>query len=169
MRAIWYDAAMKAYVIAPPFETFGQNDARTAAAIDLIADLVLRSLRQGGDIFQHAVAWADPGKEPGGIFTAGIAIPHIIPLETEEALRNWLRISIDPNLSGGGDVRSIATCRSATFGYDGQAFLCLRHEDPQPVSPDPSLATVEERSDLLVRSDYFDGWIREDADNIGMA
>ena len=49
-----------------------------------------------------------------------------------------------------------------TFGYDGQALLCLRHEDPPPVSSDTSLAIVEERSDLLVDSDWFDGWIRSD-------
>jgi hypothetical protein len=68
-----------------------------------------------------------------------------------------IRRSVDPSSSFSATIRSIATCRAATFGYDGQAFLCLRHEDEPPVSPDPSLVVVEERPDFLVECDYFDG------------
>ena len=153
---------MKAYMVAPPFETFGNDGERTSAAIDLITDIVFESLRRGGDTFQFAVAWANPGEAPGGIWNDDIAVPHVTCLDSDAALRHWLRTSVYPNTPGGGDVRSIATCRTATFGYDGQALLCLRHEDPPPVSSDTSLAIVEERSDLLVDSDWFDGWIRSD-------
>lgn len=151
---------MKAYIIDPPFKMFGSHDERTSASINLIADLVFDSLRRGGDTFQHAVVWADPGEEPGGVFHEDIAEPHVFELKSDEALRDWLRQSVDPNKVGGGDVRSISTCRCVTFGYDGQAFLCLRHDDEPPVSPDTELAVVEERADLLMNADYFDGWAR---------
>jgi hypothetical protein len=149
---------MKAYIIYPPFETFGKGDEHISAATNLVAEIVFGCLRQGRDTFQHTVVWVNPGEEPGSIFNEGEAMPHVIRLDTDEALRAWLRQSVDPNIDGGGDVRSIATCRTVTFGYDGQAFLCLRHEDAPPVSPDPTLAIVEERADLLGGTDYFDGW-----------
>ncbi|MBB5697194.1 hypothetical protein [Sphingomonas yantingensis] len=155
---------MKAYKIAPPFKTFGIADERTSDAINLVAEIVFECLRRGGDSFQYSVVWANPGEEPGGICNADIAVPHVFRLETEDALRKWLRKSVDPNTSGGGDVRSIATCRTVTFGYDGQALLCLRHDDAPPVSSDLKLATVEERPDLLGETDYFDGWIKDDSD-----
>jgi hypothetical protein len=152
---------MRAYIINPPFDMYGHDDNRTSAAIKHIAEIVFRCLRSAGDRFQYAVVWADPGQEPGGSFHEDLAQPHVFRLETDDALREWLLKSVDPNVDGGGDVRSIATCRSVTFGYDGQAFLCLRHEDEPPFSSDPSLAIVAERPDLLAQSDYFDGWIRE--------
>ena len=151
---------MRAYIIDPPFKMFGSDDDRTSAAIKHIADIVFGCLRRGGDTFQFAVAWADPGDEPGGIFHEDMAEPHVFRLDSDDALLQWLRKSVDPNTDGGGTVRSIATCRSVTFGYDGQALICLRHEDPPPVSSDPLLAVVEERPDLITDTDWLDGWIR---------
>ena len=153
---------MRAYIIEPPFETFDQGDERTSAAINLVAEIVFESLRRGGETFQHSVVWANPGEEPGGIWNEDVAVPHVVRLEAEEDLRAWLRRSINPNTNGGGPVRSIATCRAVTFGYDGQALLLLRHEDAPPVSPDLSLAVVEERPDLVKDTDWFDGWIRSE-------
>jgi hypothetical protein len=151
---------MKAYMIAPTFEMHDVDDDRTRAAVQLIAKMVFDCLRSGGDTFQFAVDWADPGDAPGGIFSEDLAEPHVISLQSKDALLDRLLRAVDPNCAGGGQVRSIATCRSCTFGCDGQAFLCLRHEDQPPVSPNPSLAVVTERSDLLAGSDYFDGWMR---------
>jgi hypothetical protein len=151
---------MKAYIINPSFQTFGQDDERTTAAIELIAEIVLGCLRRGGDSFHYSVVWANPGEEPGRVWNEDVAVPHVAQLDTAEALRGWLRRSLDPNTAGSGVVRSIATCRTVTFGYDGQALLLLRHEDSPPTSPDPSLAVVAERPDLLRDSDWFDGWIR---------
>jgi len=151
---------MRAYIIDPPFETYGVEDERTSAAVNLVADIVLRSLRRGGDTFHYSVMWANPGEEPLGHWHEDIAEPHIFKLDTEDVLRDWLRKCVDPNRPGWGIVRSIATCRCATFGYDGQALLILRHEDEAPVSPDASLAVVEERPDFLTESDWFDGWVR---------
>jgi hypothetical protein len=151
---------MKAYIIDPPFETYSVQDERTSAAFDLIANIVFQCLRRGGDMFQYSVVWANPGEEMGTVYNEDIAEPHLFRLETDDALRDWLRKSVDPNVMGGGTVRSVATCRSVTFGYDGQALLCLRHEDEPPVSSDLSLAVVEERTELLTESDWLDGWVR---------
>ena len=153
---------MKAYIINPPFDTFGKVGERTTAAITLIADIVLGCLRRGGDSFHYSVVWANPGEEPGGPWNENVAVPHVVQLNTAEALRGWLRRSVDPNTAGGGDVRSIATCRTVTFGYDGQALLLLRHEDAPPTSPDRSLAMVAERPDFLRDADWFDGWLRNE-------
>jgi len=151
---------MRAYIIDPPFETYGVQDERTSAAIDLIAEIVFGCLRRGGDTFQYAVVWANLGDDLGTAYNEDIAEPRVFRLDADDALRDWLRTSVDPNTLGGGTVRSIATCRCAAFGYDGQALLCLRHEDEPPVSPDASLAVIEERADLLTESDWLDGWVR---------
>jgi hypothetical protein len=162
IAALGHTKRMRAYIIDPSFETFGQEDERTSAAINLVAEIVFRCLRSGGDTFQYALVWANPGEEPGGIWDSELAVPHVVRLDTDAVLREWLRRSVNPNTGGGGSVRSIATCRAVTFGYDGQALLCLRHEDAPPVSPDLTLAIVEERPDLLGGTDWFDGWLKDE-------
>lgn len=127
----------------------------------MIAGVVVESLRRAGDMFHYDVAWSNPGKEPGSGFDEDLAEPHILQLDTEAKLIERVRRSVDPNGGIGGTIRSIATCRAVTFGFDGQAFMCLRHEDPMPVAPDPAWVIVEERRELLGESDYFDGWLRE--------
>ncbi len=155
---------MKAYAIEPPFELYGDGipDERTQASISLIARMTFDSLRSGGDVFQFVVDWRDPGATPdAGFFTEDLAEPHLISLRSDEDLLDRIRRSIDPKAVYAGTLRSAATCRAVTFGWDGQAFLCLRHEDKAPTSPDPTLAIVHEGSDLLTTTDYFDGWIRD--------
>ena len=121
---------------------YGADDDRTAAAIRLITDIVFRSLRADGDTFHFALTSSGP-----------------VRLETDDELRDWLVKSVDPNVPAGGDVRSASNCRCASFGYDGQALLCIRHDDEPPVSSDIDLAVVEERSHYLAETDYLDGWI----------
>jgi hypothetical protein len=156
---------MKVYGIFPNFEICGRDvpAERTQSAIALIARLTFDSLRSGGDNFHFTVDWRDPGAPPdAGVFHDDIAEPHVIQLQSDRDLMDRLRDSIDPNRTTGSTIRSIATCRAATFGYDGQVFLCLRHEDAPPVSPDETLAIVEARPDILVDHDWFDGWLRGD-------
>lgn len=153
-------STMKAYAIFP---TFGltKDDPRSRACIDLVSAIVVEALRRDGDHFHFAVDWLDPGAAPdSGVFHEDVAEPHIKPLGDAHALIARVRRSIDPFNGSGSTVRSIATCRAATFGYDGQAFICLRHEDEPPVTPDSSLVGIEERSDLLIHTDYFDGRVR---------
>jgi hypothetical protein len=154
---------MKAYAISPAFDLYeeGVPIERTRAAISLIAEMTLKALRRGGDVFQFAVDWRDPGA-PTEAPVFEVAEPHLIRLEAEGDLLRHLVQAVDPNARGGSSVRSAGTCRAATFGWDGQAFICLRYADPAPVSADETLAVVEEVSRLLTDTDYFDGWARPD-------
>ena len=157
---------MKAFSIVPPFELIeeGFSSEKSQASISLIARLTFECLRAGGDIFQFAVDWRDPEAPINAAgFDNALAQPHLISLQSDEDLLGWIRRLLDQDFSagGGGTIRSVATCRAVTFGFDGQAFLCLRLEDSVPVSPDPTLAVVHEEPTLLTETDYFDGWIRD--------
>jgi hypothetical protein len=155
---------MKACAIFPSFEMYGEgiSDEKTQAAISLISQLAFDCLRSNGDHFQFVVDWHDPGVLPQVAgFTDAIAEPHIVQLLSDQDLLARIRSAVDPNGGGlGGTIRSIATCRALTFGFDGQAFLCLRLEDEMPVSPDATLATVADQPEMLTGTDYFDGWVR---------
>jgi hypothetical protein len=144
---------MKAYLISPTMDVFdgtGTLTSDASRALDLIAGIVADSLRDGGDGSHQAVVWDGPS----------MVDQHasIVALADRESVISLLRKMGDPNNLVGGQVRSVINCRAATFGYDGQAFLCLRHEDTMPVSPDPALATVEQHSEWLTEGDWLDGW-----------
>ena len=151
---------MKAYEILPLIEMTVEDDPRVISCHSLITELVCNSLRADGDTFHVAVDWRDPDRESWGMCTDGVAQPQVVRLDTPESLRELVRLSTDPFSSkGASTIRSMATCRAATFGYDGQAFLCLRHEDNPPASPNKELVEVAECPDLLTNTDYFDGVI----------
>lgn len=151
--------SMKSYAVVPTFDLHA-TDPRTRDYIDLASEFVAELLTRDGDYFQFVVDWRDPGQPIGGSFSADSAEPHVTRLADANALINRLKACIDPNGRLGMTIRSIATCRAATFGFDGQAFLCLRHEDDAPVSPEPSLIRVSGDYDFLTQTDYFDGWVR---------
>ena len=163
MRIGGQSGAVKVYGIFPAFDLHGANAREDEArCIAIVAGMVFDCLRADGDDFHYLVDWRDPGAPPDMPgFNSDIAEPHIVELRRPDALRDCLTKAVDPDGTGGGTVRSIATCRAATFGFDGQAYVCLRHEDAPPVSPDPSLVIVEERPDILLKTDLFDGWLRE--------
>lgn len=150
---------MKACEIIPTFD-MDATDPRTRAYIELASTMVVKALRHGGDHFHFVVDWRDPGSEIGSAYSEDLAEPHVTQLADIDSLSSRVMQSIDPYSCLGSTIRSIATCRAATFGYDGQAFLCLRHEDDTPVSPDPTLVRVSEDYDYLTQTDYFDGWVR---------
>lgn len=158
---------MKAFGIYPAFDLidYEATDSRYVACIELISKIVLEALQQGGDYFYYAVDWRNPEASPlTGVWENGIANPHIIELTNSEHLRSIIRQCLDPSEPVRTTIRSIATCRAVKFGYDGQAFLCLRHEDPNPTSPDSTLVDVENWSDCISKSDLFDGWLPEAED-----
>ena len=141
---------MKAYAFFPKMEAFdGSNVLSPDAhrALDLIADLVVDSLQDGGDFTHMAATWDGEAE----------ASPSLITLADRVTLRAHVRKCLDPNDPSGGDIRSTSNCRMIRFGYDGQAFVCLRHEDALPISPDIELVVVEEHSEWLVETDWFDG------------
>ena len=152
---------MRAYGIFPTFDFRSADESRTQNCISLVSEIVLERLRAGGDEFHYVVDWRDPESSPWQGWTEDLAEPHVIPLSDPDKLARLVRMSVDPfSVGSAAVIRSIATCRAATFGFDGQDFLCLRHEDEPPASPDSTLVTIEELPDLLTGTDYFDGWLR---------
>lgn len=153
---------MKAYSINPTFYSTDEADPRLPQYVTIATAMIVDRLREGGDIFHYVVDWRDPGSPPWHGWTDGIAKPHVIALSHADELSELVRLSLDPTQPGSASViRSVATCRAVTFGYDGHASLCLRHEDGAPVALDSNLVLVAERPDLLTETDYFDGWVPE--------
>jgi hypothetical protein len=151
---------VKAYGIFPLIDLFKSTDPRAAECHAVVTKIVCDSLRAGGDTFHVAVDWRDPDGEAWGMCTEGVARPVIVLLDTQQKLHELVHLSTDANANrGAGVIRSMATCRAATFGHDGQAFVCLRYEDEPPVSPAPGLVEVVEDQHLLTETDYFDGVI----------
>jgi hypothetical protein len=143
---------MKAYVIRPNMDVFnGTGILATDAARALrgIADVVANSLRQGGDKCHQASVWEGPTKVG--------APPTLVTLSDRQSLVALTIRLLDPNDLLGGDIRSVVNCRTATFGQDGQAMLCLRHEDSVPVVVEGSMLSVTECSERLAGTDLFDG------------
>lgn len=143
---------MKAYVIRPNMDVFdgtGLLSADAMRTLRLLAEVVADSLVQGGVTSHQAAVW--DGRVDVGTPPSLITLPH-----RQSIIELALRL-LDPNGLIGGDIRSVVNCRMATFGQDGQAMLCLRHEDSAPASPDLSLITVTECSERLAGTDLFDG------------
>ena len=141
---------MKAYALFPKMDVFDGSkllspDARRT--LDMIAELVVDCLQDGGDFTHRAAVWDEESNAP----------PSLVALADRVSLTAHVLRCLDPNDPFGGDIRSASNCRMVTFGYDGQAFVCLRHEDALPVSPNTELVVVEEHSEWLVETDYFDG------------
>lgn len=147
---------MKAFVIRPTIDVFDGSGALTAeasGALDVVADMVVIALRQGGDTSHRAALWE-------GVTYAGTPPSLIELLDYKSTLEITLRC-LDPNDPMGGNIRSTTNCRAATFGDDGETILCLRHSDRAPVSHSV-LINVEECADWLANTDLLDGgWPNE--------
>lgn len=149
---------MKGYSVVPAFDLADPEDSRVQACISMIAEIACACLRANGDRFHYAVDWRDPGGPSWSGHNEEIAEPHLVDLSDTVELARLVRISVDPwDARCAPVIRSITTCRALTFGWDAQAFLCLRHEDEPPVAADPSLVLVEEWPGLRTETDYLDG------------
>ena len=58
-------------------------------------------------------------------------------------------------------IRSLVTCRAVSYGYDGQAFVCLPHDIAPVSTPDDDLITVTDQSQMLLDTDWMDGLLPE--------
>lgn len=149
---------MRAYGIFPTIGSLELDEALVQKCITLVTEIVCDRLRADGDVFHFAVDWRDPAGEPWAGWILHGSQAHCIALSDPAELAELVRLAVDPNSGKGVPViRSAATCRAATFGFDGQAFLCLRNEDEAPISPDPALVVIEEHPEYLTETDYFDG------------
>lgn len=138
----------------PPATDYA-NDERFQRYLELCSDLVCKHLADDPALFglRHVgevTAAPVPTNQRYGA-SEGVRI-------TDRAtLKAILRESCDPCSGKFMVVRSLVTCRAVLFGYDGQAFVCLPMNAPDIVTPDEDLITVENRSEMLIETDYLDG------------
>ncbi len=136
-------------------------DARMRAAIVPIADLILGYFRADSFAALVGLTGLNPPYPPVAPGQRAFGRYRITHFQTETDVRAAL-VGMGNPFGGPAHwphymVRSMISCRSVFYGYDGQAFLCLRTEDAPQISPDPELIWVEERTELLTTSDYLDG------------
>lgn len=143
---------MKAYIIRPKMDIFDGNAllaTEVARTLRLIAEMVADSLQEGGDKSHQAAVWGGP-TEVG-------TRPTVVRVADRQTLVSLAFRLLDPNDPLGGDIRSAVNCRTVTFGQDGQAVLCLRHDDAAPMTAESALLNVAECSGWLAETDLFDG------------
>jgi hypothetical protein len=162
------DIDLKVYGIYPlqdVIEASSDPLATEAVCVDIVTDIIVESLHHDGYQFCYCVDWRNPGdNDSEGYFDTRIAKPHIIHFGSDKELRDAIYKYVHPRIAGGNIIRSIATCRAVTTGWDGQAFICLRHEDPVPKSPNETLVVVQQFKDFLANYDLFDGWVKDQDD-----
>ena len=150
---------MKLYSIRPSLPASSDReavDARLRACVQPIADLIASHVEADPCLYGiwHENEVGRPAIEPDASFgPARVALLSRAPGE----LRAVLAECGDPFCESWMLIRSLVTCRSIRYGYDGQAFLCLTASDGPLISPDESLILVEERSHLLAETDWMDG------------
>ena len=153
---------MKLYLVAPNVPADLDEEIATErlrACVEPIANLILTHLADDPALFgvRHEGEVSDSPLQPDMRFRYAQAVR----LADSEELRKVLLASGDSSNGEWMLVRSLVTCRSVSYGYDGQAFVCLPTDAAPIVSPDPALISVEECSHLLTDSDWMDGLMDE--------
>ena len=151
---------MKLFLVAPVIAANTDEAARNARVRECsgrIAELILSHVSDDPALFgmrqvgEASEAPVQPDARYGDVETVRIG--------DRETLRTILRESGDPSSGKWMLIRSLVTCRSVSYGYDGQAFVCLPSDAPPIVSPDDTLIAVEDCSRLLAESDWMDGLV----------
>ncbi len=151
---------MRYYSAYPLSEGLDEAAAKAVEArtTPMIADIVFGYLNLARDPTIYAVRGAGevssapdraPDESLGGI---DIFVPR-----NDDELYSWILRSIDPYDGFWCPLRSRKNCRAVLYGYDGQAHICLRTDDPPPISPDGLLVAIKDLSSELISSDWFDG------------
>ncbi len=153
---------MRLYYVGPAVDikTMTQSaiDAKTREAVAPIADLINSYLLKDGFEAIFGFTGLNPPYPPLAVNQEKYGRYRVKWFQSEQELRSAITKAANPVCDSDYYMfRSLLSCRSVFFGYDGQAFLCLHVEDEPPKSPDATLMFIEERSDLLISSDYFDG------------
>ena len=144
---------MKLYFLWPSFDAASRDELQPY--LDEVATLVAAAMQPTGQ--EELVGVWDNGEigmvsEPFEAEHAGKRVRHI---KAREQLRSELRRIAAPYSGYFMLVRCLTTCRAVLFGHDGQAFLCLRHEDEAPRATHH--VRVDEQSRMLIETDYLDG------------
>ena len=149
---------MKLFLVAPKLaENLDQAavDARLRLCIEPIADLVTRHMRDDPALF--GMRHLTEGSDTPIATDMRLGYAEAIRIGDPDTLREVMIACGDPNSGNWMLIRSLVTCRSVFYGYDGQAFVCLPTDADSIVSPDETLISVEECSQMLVDTCYMDG------------
>jgi hypothetical protein len=146
---------MKLFLVSPPFNAVERGQDATQPYLDVAVDVILRAIQPTGNESIVGVWHDNEASMHSEPFDAEYAGKRVRSLMNRDLLRLVLRRVADPWDSYFMWVRCQTTCRFVFFGYDAQAFLCLRHEDEAP--PASSLIQVEDRTAMLTETDFFDG------------
>lgn len=149
---------MKLYLVAPKLADNSDKaaeDARLHACVQSIAELILRHLSADPALF--GVWHVNEGSDAPVESDTRYAYAEVVSISDPEMLREILLACGDPNSGKWMLIRSLVTCRAVFYGYDGQAFVCLPTESAPMVSPDDTLITVDECSQMLSETDWMDG------------
>jgi hypothetical protein len=142
---------MKLYLLSQASQDVWPAGPFLDALVELVADAMMPTGNESL-IGVWRIGEASMHDEP---FDAEYAGKRVKALTDRGVLLATLRRIADPDEGYFMWVRCQTTCRSIFFGYDAQAFLCLRHADIAPARS--TLICVEDCSDLLAGSDYLDG------------
>jgi hypothetical protein len=149
---------MKLYLVQPAIPSGADErevSARLASCIEPIADLILPYLLADPAMF--GMRHANEGSHPLFPMTDRYGSAEVVRLDDEARLRAALIACGDPNSGQWMLLRSLVTCRSVFYGYDGQAFVCLPSEDDPITSPNNAVIDVSDRSQMLIDTDWMDG------------
>jgi hypothetical protein len=125
------------------------------AKIEAVADLIVAHMSSDPALFamEHVGEFSGSPIELdqtyGHARASHIADPKI--------LREMLLDFGNPNSGKWLLIRSLVTCRSVRYGWDGQAFVCVPTSAPAISFPDADFITVQDLSHLILETDYMDG------------
>ena len=153
---------MKLFCVSPILSANDDKvagDAKLRKCIEPIADLIVSHLSSDPALFamRHRGEISEPSLKPNISYDYA----QVVRIKSESTLKKVLMESGDPHSGKWMLVRSLVTCRSAFYGYDGQAFVCLPSDSEPLVSPDPHVIFVSECSSMLSETDYMDGLLSE--------
>jgi len=146
---------MKLLLIAPLFDLVDPLADYVRLYLDAAADAISSALRPRGDETIFGLWHREEVGMAGAAYDAEIGGKRLVHFGPDAALRSAVRRALDPWDGYFAWLRCQTTCRSASFGYDGQAFLQLRHDDRLP--RDNALLRWSDSSAMLIETDLFDG------------
>lgn len=153
---------MKLYLVQPAIPP-GANEAEVSARLNMciepIADLILPHLLADPAMF--GMRHIGEASQPPLSMAERYGYAEVVRLAEKATLRAALVACGDPSSGKWMLIRSLVTCRAVSYGYDGQAFVCLPHEADSIISPDPTMIEVNDRSQMLIETDWHDGLLSD--------
>lgn len=149
---------MKAIIVAPKVsanDDEGATDLLVNSFIESIADYISNLI--GKDPALFGVRSKNEVSEkpvPTDLVFGDIEAVRILD---REMLKTILIASGDPNSGEFMSIRSLVTCTSVTYGFDGQALICLPEEVRVDKPDEQEQFKVEDCTSDLAGTDWFDG------------